>query len=105
MESIGCASNPINNEQNPGNWHQNRAGWCPGMVVPVRTNDLDPFLNGSPFVFEYDFQDWISNGAGGNAFYAISTYVVVKSDSEINPAVIQDSVSYTHLTLPTKRIV
>ena len=90
MGPIGCASNPINNEQNPGNWQPNRAGWCPGMVVPVRVNDLDPFLSGSPFIFEYDFHDWTNNGAGGNAFYAISTYVIVKSNTEINPAVIQD---------------
>ena len=90
MGPIGCPSNPINNEQEPGNWQPNRAGWCPGMAVPVRTNNIDSSLNGSPFIFEYDFQDWTSNGAGGNAFYAISTYVIVKSNSEINPAVIQD---------------
>ena len=90
MGPIGCPSNPINNEQEPGNWQPNRAGWCPGMAVPVRTNNIDSSYNGSPFIFEYDFQDWTSNGAGGNAFYAISTYVIVKSNSEINPAVIQD---------------
>jgi hypothetical protein len=91
MGPIGCPSNPINNEQEPGNWEPNRAGWCPGMAVPVRKdNIIDISLIGSPFIFEYDFQDWTSNGAGGNAFYAISTYVVVKSNSEINPAVIQD---------------
>ena len=31
---IGCSANPINN-QNPGNWQPDRAGWCPGMAVPV----------------------------------------------------------------------
>ena len=90
MGPIGCPSNPINDEQDPGNWEPNRAGWCPGMAVPVRTDNIDSSHNGSPFIFEYDLQDWTSNGAGGNAFYAISTYVIVKSNSEINPAVIQD---------------
>ena len=37
---IGCSANPINN-QNPGNWQPDRAGWCPGMAVPVRMNSLD----------------------------------------------------------------
>tara|TARA_B100001093_G_scaffold238395_1_gene228396 strand:+ start:101 stop:1450 length:1350 start_codon:yes stop_codon:yes gene_type:complete len=90
MGPIGCPSNPINDEQEPGSWEPNRAGWCPGMAVPVRTDNIDPSLNGSPFIFEYDFQDWTSNGVGGNAFYAISSYIVVKSNSEINPPVIQD---------------
>ena len=90
MGPIGCPSNPINDEQDPGNWEPNRAGWCPGMAVPVRKDNIDSSHNGSPFIFEYDLQDWTSNGAGGNAFYAISTYVIVKSNSEINPAVIQD---------------
>ena len=30
MGPIGCPSNPINDEQDPGNWEPNRAGWCPG---------------------------------------------------------------------------
>jgi hypothetical protein len=89
MEPIGCSSNPVSN-QSPGNWQPDRAGWCPGMVVPVRTDDLDLSLNSSTFSFEYDLEDWTSNGDGGNAFYAISTYVVLKSNSEIVPAIIQN---------------
>lgn len=80
---LGCASNPINN-QSPGNWTGDRAGWCPGMVVPVREDELSSGLIGSNFSFEYQFEDWTSNGSGGNAFYAISTFVVVKSNSPIN---------------------
>ena len=34
MGPIGCGSNPISNQG--GNWAPDRAGWCPGMVVPVR---------------------------------------------------------------------
>ena len=77
MGLIGCPSNLLmmNKTLKLG---ANRAGWCPGMAVPVRTDNIDSSHNGSPFIFEYDLQDWTSNGAGGNAFYAISTYVIVK---------------------------
>ena len=84
---IGCSANPVSN-QNPGNWMPDRAGWCPGMAVPVRVNNLDPSFSGSTISFEYDFEDWTSDGAGGNAFYAISTYIIVKSNSEITAAIV-----------------
>mgnify|MGYP001235733394 CR=1 FL=1 len=90
MGPIGCPSNPINDEQDPGNWSPNRAGWCPGMAVPVRLDNLGTNYNGSTVSFEYDFEDWTSDGNGGNAFYAISTYLVIKSNSEISPAVVID---------------
>jgi len=89
LDPIGCASNPINN-QNPGNWTPDRAGWCPGMVVPVRANVLDNSLFGTTFTFEYDFEDWTNNGSNGDAYYATSTYVVVKSTSAIASAVVND---------------
>ena len=86
---IGCSANPLNN-QNPGNWQPDRAGWCPGMEVPVRMNNLDTSYNGSIISFEYDFENWTSDGNGGNAFYAISTYIIVKSNSEINEPIVTD---------------
>ena len=86
---IGCSANPINN-QNPGNWQPNRAGWCPGMAVPVRMNSLDTSYSGSTISFEYDFEDWTSDGNGGNAFYAISTYIIAKSNSEITAPIVTD---------------
>ena len=89
LDPIGCASNPVSN-QNPGNWMPDRAGWCPGMAVPVRTNVLDANLNGSSLTFEYDFEDWTSDGGNGNAFYATSTYVVVKSNTAIVSPVVTD---------------
>ena len=89
LDPIGCASNPISN-QNPGNWTDDRAGWCPGMVVPVRSNTLDNSLFGAAFTFEYDFEDWTNNGNSGDAYYATSTYVVVKSTSAIASAVVND---------------
>lgn len=80
---IGCADNPIDN-QAPGNWRPDRAGWCPGMAVPVRIDELDEELIGNNFSFEYQLEDWTNNGGNGNAFYAISTFVIVKSNSPIN---------------------
>ena len=89
MGPIGCASNPINN-QNPGNWQPDRAGWCPGMVVPVRLDNIDLNSSGSSFNFEYDFEDWVSDELGGNAYYATSVYVVVKSSTPITNPVVTD---------------
>jgi len=83
---IGCADNPIKNQQ--GNWQPDRAGWCPGMVVPVRIDELDSDLFGQQFSFEYQFEEWTNNMQSGadnpHAYYAISTFVVVKSNSPIN---------------------
>ncbi len=87
MGPIGCASNPVSN-QSPGNWTPDRAGWCPGMVVPVRSNNLGTSFNGTSFTFEYDFEDWTSDGQGGNAYYATSAYVVVKSNTEISSPIV-----------------
>ena len=39
MGPIGCSQNPINNQG--GNWAPDRAGWCPGMTVPVRIDKFD----------------------------------------------------------------
>jgi hypothetical protein len=58
------------------------------MAVPVRVNNLGTAYSGSSFTFEYDFEDWTSDGEGGNAFYATSTYVVVKSNTEISSPVV-----------------
>ena len=86
---IGCSANPVNN-QNPGNWQPDRAGWCPGMAVPVRMNSLDTSYSGSTISFEYDFEEWTSDGNGGNAFYAVSTYIIVKSNSKITAPIVTD---------------
>lgn len=84
LEGIGCATNPINN-QAPGNWKPDRAGWCPGMVVPVRFNNIDKTKFGKTFNFDYQFQDYTTTG---EAYYAISTFVVVKSNSPITKPIV-----------------
>jgi len=89
LEPLGCASNPISN-QSPGNWQPDRAGWCPGMVVPSRIDNLDNSMVGTSFTFEYDYQDWLSDTGGGGAFYATSTYIVVKSNTPIAKPIVDD---------------
>lgn len=84
---IGCAQNPINN-QSPGNWRPDRAGWCSGMPVPVRYDNIDKSLFGSTFNFEYKFENWTNNGSNGEAYYAISTFIVVKSNEPIAKATV-----------------
>lgn len=90
MGPIGCASNPVNSQA--GNWTPDRAGWCPGMAVPVRINMFGDPMAGSSFDFEYDFEDWTADGgstSGQNgAYYAISTFVVVESNTPINKAAV-----------------
>lgn len=87
MGPIGCSSNPVNN-QSPGNWSADRAGWCPGMAVPTRKDVFNTSVAGSTFTFEYDYEDWTNDGANGDAFYATSTFVVVKSNSPISAPVV-----------------
>ncbi|MFB0904909.1 MAG: peptide-N-glycosidase F-related protein [Nonlabens sp.] len=88
LAPLGCASNPVSN-QAPGNWMPDRAGWCPGMEVPTRIDVFSSNRAGTAFNFEYELENWINMG-GSNAFYAISTFVVVKSDTPIQRPVVMD---------------
>lgn len=88
MEPIGCGSNPI--QPQPGNWQPDRAGWCPGMAVPIRRNTLNDTYAGRSFDLEYDFEDWVNDGTGDGAFYALSLFVVVRSTQPIEPPTVED---------------
>ncbi|MCO4820305.1 MAG: peptidase [Bacteroidetes bacterium] len=92
MSPLGCATNPVKNQR--GNWQPDRAGWCPGMAVPVRVNTFDDAKAGKSFDFEYDYEDWTSDGGttSGNkgAYYATSCFVVVKSDTPIDAPTVTD---------------
>lgn len=88
MGPLGCANNPVNN-QSPGNWTPDRAGWCPGMVVPTRIDELPNPKAGGSFSFEYAFEPWTSDESK-DAFYPISTFVVVKSNTEIVRPIVTD---------------
>ena len=47
-------------------------------------------MAGSTFTFEYDYEDWVNNGGNGDAYYATSTYAVVKSNSPITAPTVVD---------------
>ena len=94
MGPIGCSSNPITNQG--GNWSPDRAGWCPGMVVPVRIDQFNSDISNSTIGFEYYFQPWTNNFVGTqgynnkNAYNAISSFIVLKSDQKIDAATISN---------------
>ena len=94
MGPIGCSQNPINNQG--GNWAPDRAGWCPGMTVPVRIDKFDSDVSNKTMNYEYDFENWTNDFVGTpgynnkNAFYAISSFLILKSNSEIERAIILD---------------
>lgn len=89
LDPLGCAQNPVSN-QAPGNWQPDRAGWCPGMEVPTRIDHFDNAMAGTNFTYEYDYEDWTNDGANGDAYYATSTFVVVKSNSPIDAPTVND---------------
>ena len=94
MGPIGCSSNPITNQG--GNWSPDRAGWCPGMVVPVRIDQFNSDISNSTIDFEYYFEPWTNNFVGTqgynnkNAYNAISSFIVLKSDQQIDAATISN---------------
>jgi hypothetical protein len=62
---IGCATNLV--QPQSGNWSPDRAGWCPGMEVPVRSDIFSNSFAGQNFNYEYVFQPWVNNLASTNA--------------------------------------
>ena len=66
------------------------------MIVPVRLDKFDSDMSNSTINFEYYFQPWTNNFAGTpgynnkNAYNAISTFIVLKSDQQIDAATISD---------------
>ena len=94
MGPIGCSSNPITNQG--GNWSPDRAGWCPGMIVPVRIDQFNSDISNNTIDFEYYFEPWTNNFVGTqgynnkNAYNAISSFIVLKSDQQIDAATISN---------------
>jgi hypothetical protein len=88
LAPLGCASNPVSN-QAPGNWMPDRAGWCPGMEVPTRIDPFSSNVAGTALNFEYELESWTNTGSS-SAFYAISTFLVVKSDTPISRPIVMD---------------
>lgn len=102
MGSLGCGTNPKVVKNQGGNWTGNRAGWCPGMEVPVRTDMLADAKAGKTLHFNYVLQEdgwntanmaekWRDNGVNKDgAYYAVSTYVVVQSNTPLTAPVVSN---------------
>ncbi|MCC5943586.1 MAG: hypothetical protein JJT94_01520 [Bernardetiaceae bacterium] len=88
LAPIGCGSNPVRPQG--GNWRPDRAGWCPGMEVPLRIDYFAENMAGSQFGYEYVFENWRNNNGNGDAFYALSSFVVVKSDTPIEKPTVRE---------------
>jgi len=87
MDALGCSSNPISPQS--GNWEPDRAGWCPGMEVPIREDILPGNNAGEKLSFNYELEEWLSDEKEGNAFYSISSYVIVGSNTEITKPIVE----------------
>lgn len=85
LQPLGCAGNPVQPQN--GNWSPDRAGWCPGMAVPVRTNVLPAPRAGESFRFAYELQEWTNDfqttAENKHAYYALSSYIIVKSHEPV----------------------
>jgi hypothetical protein len=90
LSGIGCGSNKVSPQG--GNWQPDRAGWCPGMEVPVRQDVFPATMSGESFCYKYVLAPWTndmqSTATNPHAYYAISSYVVVKSNSPIEKAIV-----------------
>jgi hypothetical protein len=87
MKGIGCANNPVSPQN--GNWSPDRAGWCPGMAVPVRIDTFDTSMSGASFCYKYELEQWTNDLQNGKAYYAISSFIVVKSNSPVERPVVE----------------
>lgn len=87
MVAIGCDSNPVNPQY--GNWKPDRAGWCPGQEVPYRFNMLSSSKSGETLDFNYEFENWTNDNSNGKAYYSLSTFLVVESDTPIDKPIVQ----------------
>lgn len=85
LDTLGCSQNPVQPQN--GTWQYERAGWCPGMEVPVREDVLPQEFAGNSFTFNYAFEPYIATGQiegyQPGAYYAISSFVVVKSNTPV----------------------
>ena len=91
MDPLGCAENHVQPQN--GNWAPDRAGWCPGMAVPVRTDQLPISIFGNTFSYEYEFEEWVNdfqtNADNKHAYYALSSFIIIKSNEPLEAPVVE----------------
>ena len=59
------------------------------MEVPVRKDIFSTSMSGTTFCYKYELEQWVNNLESGQAYYAISSFVVVKSDTSIEKPVVE----------------
>ena len=82
LAPLGCDTNPVQPQY--GNWAPSRAGWCPGMEVPIRINQIPQPEPGKSLDFEYAFENWDNDLGNGQAYYSVSSYLIVESTTEFS---------------------
>lgn len=86
MNGIGCDKNPV--QPQGGNWEPDRAGWCPGMEVPVRTDVFETPMAAESFCYTYELEKWTNDfqttADNKHAYYAISSFILVKSNTPVD---------------------
>jgi hypothetical protein len=64
------------------------------MAVPNRIDLLDPSLSGNTFSFDYEFEPWTNNllstSSNIHAYYALSSFIIVKSNTPIEKPIVMD---------------
>ena len=64
------------------------------MEVPIRIDKFNDDISNTLFDYKYDFQNWNndlkSTANNKHAYYAISSFIVLKSNKEINSALISE---------------
>ena len=60
----------------------------------LRVDKFSENLNGKTIKFDYNFHPWVNDlktdASNKHAYYAISTFVVLKSNEEISAAIVSD---------------
>jgi hypothetical protein len=64
------------------------------MEVPLRIDKFTNDISNTSFNYQYDFENWIndlqSSASNIHAYYAISSFIVLKSNKEISAALITE---------------
>ncbi len=91
MKGMGCDRNVVSDQG--GNWKPDRAGWCPGMEVPVRTDIFSVSMAAESFCYTYELEPWTNDfqtdADNKHAYYAISSFILVKSNTPIEAPVVE----------------
>ena len=95
-----CNPNPASCSPQNGTWFFDRAGWCPGALVPVWDFDLTDYVS-SPFELQYQFDPGYTDFCHPNNPNCISGQTCSDCSASSNPILVVDAhlVSYSNAPL------